>query len=89
MPKYSHLHQWSILSGKRSATPPAGSVAEAQKVLRTVERREDTLRKAVKRNKKLLKQLKKTLSGHRGTVKSLKADLAKVSKTRKSVSSNL
>ena len=76
-------------SGKLSATPPAASVAAAQKVLRTVERREDTLRKAVKRHKKSLKQLKKTISAHRGTVKSLKTDLDKVSKTRKSVSSHL
>jgi len=43
----------------------------------------------VKRHKKSLKQLKKTISAHRGIVKSLKTDLDKVSKTRKSVSSHL
>jgi hypothetical protein len=60
-------------------------VAAAQKVLRTVARREDGLREALRRQKKTLKQLKKAAKTHRGTVKSLKADLDKVSKTRMSV----
>ena len=73
--------------GARSnATAPAGGVAEAQKVLRTVERREKTLRSALKRHKKTLKQLKKSTTAHRGTVKDLKTDLKKIAKSRKSVS---
>jgi hypothetical protein len=62
-------------------------VAAAQKMLRTVARREDGLRAALRRQKKTLKQLKKAAKTHRGTVKSLKADLDKVSKTRMSVMS--
>ena len=72
-----------------SQTPATDGVAAAQKVLRTVKRREDALRQDLKRQKKTLKQLKKDVATHRGTVKSLKTDLNKVSKTRKSVSSQL
>jgi len=76
--------------GKRSpATPPAASVAAAQKVLRAIERREDKMRTALKRQKKTLKRVKKTLTAHRASVKSLKSDLDKVSETRKSVSDHL
>jgi hypothetical protein len=80
------------MSGKRSAstsTPPAASVVAAQKVLRSIERRERNLRKAVKRQKDTLKQLKKATATHRETVKSLKVDLNKVGKTREAVSSDL
>ena len=77
----------SAAGGARSnATAPAGDVAAAQKVLRTVERREKTLRSALKRHKKTLKQLKKSTTAHRGTVKDLKTDLKKIAKSRKSVS---
>jgi 7-keto-8-aminopelargonate synthetase-like enzyme len=48
--------------------PPAASVAAAQKVLRTVERRENSLRIALKRHKKTLKALKKSAANHRDTV---------------------
>ena len=77
----------SAAGGARSnPTAPAGGVAAAQKVLRTVERREKTLRSALKRHKKTLKQLKKSTTAHRGTVKDLKTDLKKIAKSRKSVS---
>ena len=54
-------------------------------MLRTVARREDSLRAALRRQKKTLKQLNKAAKAHRGTVKSLKADLDKVTKTRMAV----
>jgi chromosome segregation ATPase len=57
--------------------------------LRTVERRENTLRTALKRQKRALKQLKKGAAKHGATMKALKADLKKVRKDRKSVSQNL
>jgi len=47
------------------------------------------LRSALKRHKKTLKQLKKSTTAHRGTVKSLKTDLKRVAESRKSVSSKL
>ena len=58
-------------------------------MLRAVERREDKMRTALKRQKKTLKRVKKALTAHRASVKSLKSDLDKVSKTRKSVSDHL
>jgi hypothetical protein len=42
-----------------------------------------------KRQKKMLKQLEKDTTAHRGTVKALKTDLDKVRKTRKATSSHL
>ncbi|BDX35182.1 hypothetical protein TUM20985_57290 [Mycobacterium antarcticum] len=79
-----------VTSGKRlGPTPAAADVAAAQKILRTVERKENALRKALKGQKNTLDQLKKTAATHRGTVKSLKTDLRKVRKTRKAMSSKL
>ena len=72
-------------SSTSAHTPPAASVAAAQKVLRAVARREDRLRAALSRQKKTLKQLKKAAKRHRGTVKSLKADLDQISTTRMSI----
>ena len=66
-------------------TPPAASIAAAQKVLVTIERRESTLRKALKKQKDSLKQVSKTAARHRATVKSLQSDLDDVKATRKKV----
>ncbi len=71
------------------ASPPVASVAAAQKVLRTIERRETSLDTKLKRHKKTVKALNKSAANHRDTVKSLKADLKKVRKMRKTVSSTV
>ena len=62
---------------KSADTPPAVSVAAAQKVLWTVDRRENSLRTALKRHGKTLEALKESAANHRDTVTSLKADLKK------------
>lgn len=72
-----------------TATPPAASVAAAQKVLRSLERREAGLRKSLERQTKTLKTVKKALTEHRHAVKGLAADLKKVKKTRKAVTAEL
>ncbi len=69
--------------------PPAASVAAAQKLLQTVERREQTLRLALKRQTRALKKLKKDASEHRGAVKDLQAQVKKVKKQRQSVANHL
>ncbi len=69
--------------------PPAASVAAAQKLLRTVERREQTLRQALKQHTKALKKLKKDAADHRGAVKDLQAQVRKVKKQRQSVAADL
>ena len=56
-------------------------------MLRTIERRETSLDTKLKHHKKTVKALKKSAANHRETVKSLKADLKKVRKMRKTVSS--
>lgn len=68
------------------STPPAASVAAAQKVMRTIERRENTLRAALKRHKKAAKASANNATAHRATVKDLKSDLKTVRKTRDAVS---
>lgn len=60
------------------ATPPAASVAAAQKLLRAVERREEALREALKQHTKALKKLKKDAADHRGVVKDLQTQVKKV-----------
>lgn len=45
----------------KAPTPPAASVAAAQKVLRSVERREAALRTSLERHTKALKKVKKSL----------------------------
>ena len=80
---------WSGDRTTRSNTPPASSVAAAQQVLQNVERRENALRTALKRQKKVLKKLKKNAASHGATMKALKVDLKKVRKTRKSDSKKL
>ena len=76
-------------AAEKSPTPPAASVAAAQKVLRAVERRENRLRTALKRHKKAARALAKNVTAHRATVKDLKSDLKKVRKTREAVSAEL
>ena len=64
-------------------------MAAAQKVLRTVERRENTLHAALKRYKKAAKALAKNVTAHRATVKDLKSDLEDIRESRKALSSEL
>lgn len=71
------------------ATPPAASVAAAQKLLRAVERREDALREALKQHTKALKKLKKDAADHRGVVKDLQTQVKKVKKKRQSAAAGL
>ncbi|MGP4058732.1 septation ring formation regulator EzrA [Mycobacterium sp. 4D054] len=92
-PSRSRTAKASTKTGSRgtakTATPPAASVAAAQKVLRTVERREAALRKSLDQQTKTIKKVKKSLTEHRDAVKDLETDLKKVKKTRKSVTSAL
>ena len=75
----------SAAGGARSnATAPAGGVAAARR-FSVRSNREKTLRSALKRHKKTLKQLKKSPTARRGTVKDLKSDLKQIAKSRKSV----
>ena len=58
----------------RSNTPPASSVAAAQQALKNVEQCENALRTALKRQKKVLKKLKKNAASPGATMKALKVD---------------
>jgi ribosome recycling factor len=57
-------------------------VAAAQAVLDSVERREASLRTALRTDKKDLKKLKKRAKRHRATLKGLKTDLDKITSSR-------
>jgi chromosome segregation ATPase len=65
-----------------AARTPAASVAAAQAVLDSVERRESALRTALRTYKKDLRRLKKKAKRHRSTLNGLKADLKKIKSSR-------
>ncbi|HEX2308652.1 MAG TPA: hypothetical protein VHI14_10075, partial [Jatrophihabitantaceae bacterium] len=71
-----------------TATPPAASVAAAQAVLDSVERREVNVRAALRADKKDFKKLKKRAKRHRVTLKDLKSDLDKITSSRVAIVDN-
>jgi septal ring factor EnvC (AmiA/AmiB activator) len=78
-----------VLRSTSKDAPPAASIAAAQKVLSSVDRRAANLRAALKRQKTTIKDLEKAVSRDRDRLKSLKSDLDSVAKQRKVASRKL
>lgn len=70
-------------------TPPAAAIAAAQKLLRSIDRREANLRAALKRRKMVIKDLEKAISRDRDRLKVLRSDLDNVARQRKVASHKL